>query len=60
MLSGGCAAIIVEGGRLQALASLGLLCLMMSASDNLGFSLAIGGSGFFEDIDEMFALSCTC
>ena len=32
----------------------------MSTSDNFSFSLAVGGSGFFEDIDEMLALSCTC
>ena len=32
----------------------------MSASDNFSFPLTVGGSGFFEDIDEMFALSCTC
>ena len=28
----------------------------MSASDNFGFSFAIGSFGLFEDIDEMLAL----
>ena len=60
MFTGGSAGSIVEGGRFQALTSPVLFCLMMPASDNFGFPLTVGGSGFFEDIDEMFALSCIC
>ena len=33
---------------------------MMPASDNFSFPLTVGSSSFFEDIDEMFALACTC
>lgn len=49
---GGCGTVvIVDGVGFEGAAGLLFFELDLSASDYFGFALAVGGFGFFEDVD---------
>lgn len=49
--------IAIDGGGFEGAAGFLFFELDLSASDNLGFALTIGGFGFFENVDEVLALA---
>ena len=51
-MRGACGAVvIVDGVGFEGTAGLLFFELELSTGDNLGFALAVGGFGFFEDVD---------
>jgi len=48
--------IVIDGVGFEGAAGFLFFELDLSASDNLGFALAVGGLGFFENVDQVLAL----
>lgn len=57
--SGGCRAIIVKWGSFDGFAGGLLFQIPVATCDHFGFSLAVGGFGFFVYGYELFALCMT-
>ena len=56
-MRGGCrSVVIVDGVGFEGAAGLLFFELELSTGDNFGFALAVGGFGFFEDVDQVLAL----